>query len=39
LNILLRDRQLSVEYGDRMNNVFRQLTGQDHQYWGANRHT
>lgn len=37
LNMLLRNRQLNVEYGERMNDMFRQLVGHDHQYWGVNR--
>jgi hypothetical protein len=31
LNILLRDRRLASEFIVRMNNVFKQLTGHDHE--------
>jgi hypothetical protein len=33
LNIELRDRNLTWEYGTTLNNMFKRLVGRDHDVW------
>lgn len=37
LNVMLSDRNLAILYGNRLNELFKRLTGKDHKYWGKNR--